>query len=266
MDGVHDGEGFERWLQDVALVHKRILPKVVEVLAAEEVFTVGDLEVLARLPRLESCGLTAVTAEKLRDALSRGVERQHVAPAHDPATAPTTPQATHTLAARLRSPPVRRLFSTPDAGSRHFEEGSAASPSACTGLEAIDAASSLDPSPREAAERVQAAARRLLATRALSCARAAATRIQAAVRCKLAKSALGDHRAARTIQAAARRWDLRVLANAIFALNRVACHARGRENISIDDGALAGCIEGKTRACVCELVYSYVVPVFWVCC
>ena len=90
MDRIHDGEGFERWLQDVALVHKRILPKVVEVLAAEEVFTVGDLEVLARLPRLESCGLTAVTAEKLRDALSRGVERQHVAPAHDPATAPTT--------------------------------------------------------------------------------------------------------------------------------------------------------------------------------
>ena len=29
MDGVHDGEGFERWRQDVALVHKRILPKVV---------------------------------------------------------------------------------------------------------------------------------------------------------------------------------------------------------------------------------------------
>ena len=109
--------------------------KVVEVLAAEEVFTVGDLEVLARLPRLESCGLTAVTAEKLCGALSRGepgVERQHVPPAHDPATAPTTPQATRTLAARLRSPPVRRLFSTPDAGSTHFEEGSAASPSACT--------------------------------------------------------------------------------------------------------------------------------------
>ena len=53
-----------RWLLDEAGVHPRIADKVLSRLEAEEVFDVGDLRRLYRMPNFFDC-FTAVTGEKI---------------------------------------------------------------------------------------------------------------------------------------------------------------------------------------------------------
>ena len=65
-----DDDELREWLLHGAMLHTRIVGKVLQMLEQEEVFTLHDLDVLVRLPRFDACGFSAVTAEKIRAALS----------------------------------------------------------------------------------------------------------------------------------------------------------------------------------------------------
>ena len=68
------GDDVSGWLLLEAQLHSRVIGKVMAILEAEEVFCATDLARLARLSRFDDV-LKAVTAAKIRDALSRVAEQ-----------------------------------------------------------------------------------------------------------------------------------------------------------------------------------------------
>ncbi len=160
-----NGSELHDWLLEAAGVHTRFVDKVLGVLEAEEVVSLDDLQLLAPSPAFESCGISTLNVLKIRGALERhgqagalpspaekasSMEISTVVPPME-----TPPARTRQAAAALVSPRV--LFGAPVPAGEVVSDGEAA------------------------------------------------TRLQAAVRRMLAVSALCGHRAARAIQAAARR-------------------------------------------------------------
>ena len=124
------GDDVQAWLLTEAKVHKRAVGKVVELLEAELVYCVDDLVDFSRLKRFGDC-LPALAVERIQAALALRAGRP---PRANPDPDPATPTAPRTRASTLTTPPIRRLFSTPEAGPVHYERESAAEPPARLGV------------------------------------------------------------------------------------------------------------------------------------
>ena len=169
-----DGDNLREWLLDAAGVHERFVDKVTVALEVEEVVDVGDLRVLAGLPQLDICGISALNVAKIRAALSkmagdgaRSSPKAAAGQVRSPATVEmVTPPGRRTRAPRLQGT-ARKLFTEA----------------------ALDSAT--------AATRLQAAARRRLAMAGAVHTLAAVVRLQAAMRRTLAAWLASDMRRVR---------------------------------------------------------------------
>ena len=166
-----DDDELREWLLHSAMLHKRFVGKVLEVLEQEEVATVRDLDVLVRLPRFDACGFSAVTAEKIRAALvgmasSDASAAQHVQAAHVVLTPSSGARSVSRVRSGMLTPtaPKRQLFASPPRVEARDEEHNRS----------------------RAAVTLQAAAQRWLARARFVAARRAAVRLQAGMRGLLA--------------------------------------------------------------------------------
>ena len=215
------------WLSDVACLSPRVAEKAGAILVEQDVETVDDLAWLAALPAFDACGISALVADKIRAALA-GRNGPTVVAAADSFTTPiSTRMSSKGCGARasyLSSPPVRKLFVSPEAGSTHYDGGATAAEPARSRLDAgasLEAAAAVTastggieelPTPElqataaMAATTLQAAARQCRARSGRRVTVAAAVRLQGAARRLLARQQL--HCAVRAVvqlQAAARR-------------------------------------------------------------
>ena len=127
------------WLSDVACLSPRVAEKAGAILVEQDVETVDDLAWLAALPAFDACGISALVADKIRAALA-GRNGPTVVAAADSFTTPiSTRMSSKGCGARasyLSSPPVRKLFVSPEAGSTHYDGGATAAEPARSRLDA----------------------------------------------------------------------------------------------------------------------------------